>query len=245
MATNSSILLQTIISGAGSNTDAASYAMASAAPINGRVHFACVLSLKGSTPDTPTLSGTQGFNGTWTQIGSTVTLQTPAGNWIGVSWFWSRATSGTAGVITAAFGGNTQLGAVWWVGTGSFINTTTPTVQSGSNTDTSSSTSAPSLTLGAALSASANVVLVALAQQTGSTPAGNVTSPACIVMPGNSGSTSDGLALRVIATTANSFAPGSTTWTASVAKIIFGIEVAQDGTGASTSTFGAGVIDED
>src|SRR5690348_149654 len=112
MATNSTIFFSRLTANS-SNVDATSYATASVSPTNTRFLYAVVTTLKATAPDTPTASGTNGFNGTWTQIGTTVTLQTPAGNFIGISRFWSIATSGTAGVLTFDFAGNTQLAAVW------------------------------------------------------------------------------------------------------------------------------------
>lgn len=228
MATNPTLLWGRLTSG-GSNTDATSYAAASVSPVSGQVIIAAVVSLKATTPDTPTASGTNGFNGTWTQIGSTVTVQTPAGNWIGLSLFWSVASSNTAGVLTFSFGGNTQLAGVWDILTSPFINTATPVVQSKTATSTDSSTTM-SITLDAALSAPANWVLGAFAHQASGSPALTSVSSEYSPSVAASPSASDGAGLRLIV--GPTITSAMQTFTANVGKIGFVIEVAQDGTGA-------------
>lgn len=229
MATNSSEIWGGLV-GNGSNTDATSYAASSASPINGQVLLAAVASLKATAPDTPTASGTGGLNGTWTRIGSTVTIQTPAGNFIGLTVFWSVATSGTSGVLTFSFGAATQLAAVWNVVTSPFVNITTPIVQSKTTTDTSAGTTL-SLSLDSALSSVMNWVVAVFAQQAAAAPtpttlSNNEYSPS----PAPSNKTaSDGLGLTILV--GPSITAAVQSLTASVGKIAFVMELAQDGTG--------------
>lgn len=228
MATNAS-QLWTRLTGNASNTDATSYATASVSPTNGQVVLLITASLKATTPDTPTASGTNGFNGTWTQVGSTVTVQTPAGNFIGLSVLRSVATSGTAGIVTANYT-NTQLASAWDLIISPYINTTTPIVQSKTTTSTDATTTL-SLALDAALAAAANWVIGAFAHNAAAGPIiNNLTSVEYSPSPAASATNvSDGIGLQVVV------GPGTTSaiqgLTGSVAKAAFVMELAQDGTG--------------
>lgn len=237
MATNPSELWQRPTSpwGAGSNSAASSYPTSTITPVSGQIIVAAVASLKATTPDTPTVSGTNGFNGTWTQVGTTVTIQTPAGNFIGLSVFWTLASSGVAGVVTFAFGGNNQLAMLYDLVTSPFVNTTTPVVQSKTATDTSAATTL-SVTLNSALAAGPNMVLAWFAQNANATPA--LTAPGTQYGASLGASTTQetaGLGMRgVIGTTTTATMQ---TLTASVAKAAFVLELAQDGT-----SFGQGGV---
>lgn len=228
MATNSSELW-TRLTANGSNTDATSYATASVSPTNGQIVLGITASLKATTPDTPTASGTNGFNGSWNQINSTVTVQTPAGNFIGLSAFWSLATSGTAGVVTFNYT-NTQLAGMWALITSPFIKTSNPIVQSKTTTDTSAATTL-SLALDAALMAAANWVISAFAHNNASAPAvANTTSGEYSPVPSASNtSVSDGLGLQIFV--GPTITAAAQQLTASVAKVAIVMELAQDGTG--------------
>ena len=241
MATSNNLIF-TRLTANSSASAATSYALASVAPTSGRVLYLAVISVKATTPDTPTVSGTNGFSGTWTQIGTTLTLQTPAGNFIGVSRFWSVAASSVAGVVTVSYGAATQLGAVWDLLTSPFVNATTPIVQSGTNTDTSSSTALPALTLGSALANAMNWVIYVVAEQVNSTP--SVTIAGTVQpYPNQTGTASTaGLGMKLVVAPANSLTPASGSYTASVAKVITGDEIAQDGTGVSA---GGGLLGND
>lgn len=229
MATTADLFWK-MLTNSSSNTDAITYAMASVAPVSGQVVLACVASLKASAPDTPTLSGTNGFSGSWTQIGTTLTVQTPAGNYIGVSWFWSVATSSVAGIVTANYT-NTQLASCWTLQSSPFINTTTPVPQSKTGTDTSADRALPAATLDAALSSQRNWVLYALAQQSATAIAqGANVGYLAYNYTGAFGAT-DGVTMKVFAAPSITFTPVANTYVASVGKAIFAIEVAHDGTG--------------
>ena len=126
-----------------SASDTSSYATGSIAPTAiSNVVFAVVVNRKATTPDTPTLSGTNAFSGTWTQI----TTKLTDGGTRRITAFWSIAQSATAGVVTAAFGGATQLGChiALFDMSDTDIDTTAPIVQSatGSGTGTAVTTTA-------------------------------------------------------------------------------------------------------
>lgn len=241
MATNSSIFFSRITAN-GNNSSGTSFATASVAPVSGQFLYAVICSLKATTPDTPTASGTNGFSGTWHQIGTTLTLQTPAGNFIGVSRFWSIATSSVAGVLTFSFGAATQLGGLWDLLQSPFVNATTPVVQSNTGTDTSSSTALPSITLSSALSSFMNWSVVVVAEQANSTP--SITLAGSYQPYPNQTATSiaGGLGLKLVVVPGISFTPASGSYTASVAKVITGDEIAQDGTGVPS---GGGLLGND
>lgn len=242
MATNSTLFFSRLTANS-SNTDATSYATASVAPTSGQFLYAVICSLKATTPDTPTASGTNGLSGTWTQIGTTVTLQTPAGNFIGVSRFRSVATSSVAGVLTFSFGANTQLAGVWDLIQSPFVSSGTPVVQSGSSTDTSASTSLPSITLGSALSNFMNWAVVIVAEQANSTPSISIAGSYQPYPNQTSTVATDGLGLKLCVVPGISFTPASGSYTASVAKVIVADEIAQDGTNVPVA--GGGLLGND
>lgn len=123
----------------GSNSaDQANYDFNSVAPTNGDLYLAFCGSTKSGGGDLPTLSGTNGFSGTWTQI------QTVVAGVQRDTVFWSVATSGTAGVITANHGGTSQAGFSWALVRAAGANTSTPVTQSKTATGTSAT---PSVTL--------------------------------------------------------------------------------------------------
>lgn len=233
MATNSSIFFSRITAN-GNNSSGTSFATASVAPVSGQFLYAVICSLKATTPDTPTASGTNGLSGTWTQIGTTLTLQTPAGNFIGVSRFRSVAASSVAGVLTFSFGGNTQLGGLWDLLQSPFVSSGTPVVQSGTNTDTTASTALPAITLGAALSNFMNWAVVIVAEQANSTPSISIAGSYQPYPNQTATSIAGGLGLKLCVVPANSFTPASGSYTASVAKVILADEIAQDGTNVPT-----------
>ncbi len=86
-----------------SNTDSSTMTLASVTPTNGRPLILFVTSLFSAAPTTPTATGTNGFSGTWTAIGS-VTVGNRR-----LTMLRSVATSSVAGVVTIDWGGETQL----------------------------------------------------------------------------------------------------------------------------------------
>lgn len=160
-------LTATFIGDAVSGVDATTYATGSFSPsLTGVVLFAVVASSKAASPDTPTLSGTNAFSNTWTQI-STAVNDTRR-----VTAFWSTAASTTAGTVTAAFGGATQTGGniALFEMSASDISDTSPTVQAVTATGTGTSVSA---TL-AAFADSTNIPMLFMA--TAATAAGTMTA---------------------------------------------------------------------
>ena len=118
--------------------DATTVGTTSASPVtSGDVLFCVVGNRKGTTPDTPTVTGTNAYSGTWTQVTTVLT----GGGSRRLTVFRSTAQSTTAGVVTAAFGGATQLTMAIHVieMSATEVDATTPTVQAvtGSGTGTS------------------------------------------------------------------------------------------------------------
>jgi hypothetical protein len=110
-----------------SSVDATTFSNTSITPTSGRLYIVCVVNSKGTTPDTPTLSGTNGFNVTWTQI-ATITFNTIASPNARLTAFWGIASSSSAGVITSAYAGNTQTGFCQTIDEFTGFNATTPIV---------------------------------------------------------------------------------------------------------------------
>lgn len=108
-----------------SATDATTFANTSTTPVSGRLYLVSVVNTKATTPDAPTLSGTNGFNVTWTQI-ATVLFNTIASPTQRLTLFWGIASSNTAGVITSSYGGNTQTGFNQFIDEVTGFNATTP-----------------------------------------------------------------------------------------------------------------------
>jgi hypothetical protein len=94
---------------ANSGSSASTYSAGSMTPVNGQLYIVAVHNQKGSTADTPTLAGTNGFNVTWTKINDVAynTTTTKLGH---LTVFSGVASSAVAGTLTASFGGNTQTG---------------------------------------------------------------------------------------------------------------------------------------
>lgn len=233
MATNSNLIFRSLTNVMQINAAQTAYGWASMAPFSASQEaMVFVGSLKAGAPDTPALTGTNGWNATWTQVSSVQSVQTPAGSFVGGAWFTGVPSSTTAGVLTATYGSN-QSGSVGIIMQSPFVNATTPTVQSLAANDTTASTALPALTLGSALSATQNWMLAALFQNSATVPASLNNSSSPYSPPGGNGSATiaGGLAVRIFAVPANSFTPAATTWVASVGKVLFGIEVNQDGTG--------------
>lgn len=86
-------------------TQATSYTTASTTPVTGRLMLLSVTNSKGSTPDTPTVSGA---SVTWVQVGTT----TNNGATIRSTLFRAMG-SGSAQALTISFGANTQTGCAW------------------------------------------------------------------------------------------------------------------------------------
>jgi len=93
----------------GSATTASSYTTASVTPSSNNLVLAWVTNSKGSTPDTPTLSG----NGlTWVQV-ATVTWGTSGTPTKRTTLFRAMGSAPTSGAVTIAFGGVNQTGCLW------------------------------------------------------------------------------------------------------------------------------------
>lgn len=158
-----------------SATDAISFPNTSTTPVSGRLYIVSVVNNKGTTPDTPTLSGTNGFNVTWTQIG-TVTSNTIAAPNARLTCFWGVASSNSAGVITSSYGGATQTGFCQFIDEVDGANTTTPIVVGNVVTNNADSATGVNCTL-AALASSLNAAFGAYTKSGNSaiTPNGTFT----------------------------------------------------------------------
>ena len=99
--------------------DATSYATASYTPTANLLIIAVVVNTKGTTPDTPTLSG----NGlTWVQV-ATVTFDSIAAPTARLTLFRAMGAAPSAGALTADFAGATQTSGQIYVSEFSNINT--------------------------------------------------------------------------------------------------------------------------
>ncbi|KKK89206.1 hypothetical protein LCGC14_2735400, partial [marine sediment metagenome] len=87
------------------DTDASSIASSSNTPVSGNAYTVAVSNrIDAESPNTPTLSGTNGWGVTWTQRGTQVGVSDD----IRITLFDGVPNSGVAGVLTADFGGQTQ-----------------------------------------------------------------------------------------------------------------------------------------
>lgn len=89
------------------STTASTYTTTSVAPTSGALVLVGVHSQKGTTPDVPTLAGTNGLNVTWTQVRTITYGPTGLGR---LTIFRGVASSSVAGTLTASFGGVNQTG---------------------------------------------------------------------------------------------------------------------------------------
>ncbi len=90
-----------------SATDAASYTTASWTPVSGRPSFIAVASAFATAPNTPTATGTNGWNTTFTAVNNSVQ------DGIKITVFRVVPVSSVAGTITFDFSAQTQTGAAW------------------------------------------------------------------------------------------------------------------------------------
>ena len=105
----------TLVDSASDNVDRASYTLpvsGSYTPVSGALYYLFLHISKASTPDSPTVTGTNGWNATWTQEG-TVTYNTLASPNRRLSLFSGVASSNTAGTFTVDFGANTETSVGW------------------------------------------------------------------------------------------------------------------------------------
>lgn len=230
MATNADVLPRFGARSA-SNTDATSYAAASWTPTDGRVITAVVTNYRSAgSPDTPTASGTNGLNGTWTQF-STVTV----GN-VRMTAFWSVATSGVAGVLTFDFGGSTQSAAAWWIEEWSNTNTTTPVIAANTTTFTNQTlTSSSTITLPNALTAAFNKTVGHLSLQANLSISPGIN----FAMLNTHTAVTDGLCIG--GQFGSELAVDFTHAATAVDKVGIAFELAHDGTGAGTTNLGTRV----
>lgn len=231
MSVNSSQFWRHLVANA-ANADTANPATSSVAPVSGEVCLAFIATYKAILPDIPTCSGTNGFNGTWTQV-FTVTVGTD----LRLTCFSSVATSSVAGVITFACT-NTQLAYAYAVIASPFINTTTPVVQSKTATDIGIGTTL-SVTLDAALASAVNWVIGAFAQRSVSTIQGDGTGYYPTPVPTATGA-SDGISLRVVVGSA--ITVGASIVAASVSKVAGAVEIAQSGIGVIKTINGLALV---
>ena len=92
-----------------SATDATSYTTASWTPVSGRPTFVAVASAFATTPNTPTATGTNGWNTTLTAVANATQ------DGIKITVFRVVPVSSVAGTITFDFAAQTQTGASWMV----------------------------------------------------------------------------------------------------------------------------------
>lgn len=142
-----------------SATDATSYATATSPTLtNGAVLTAWVATvIAAGTPNTPTATGTNGLNGTWTAITNVVQDQ------IKLTLFRSTAQSTTAGVLTFDLAGQTNSAAAWGLTQWANVNTTI-NVQSTTGTANAGTTiawAAPLAAFGAAFNTTYAIACVA------------------------------------------------------------------------------------
>lgn len=91
-----------------SATDATSYTTASWTPVSGRPTFVAVATaIAAGTPNTPTATGTNGWNTTFTAVANSVQDQ------IKITVFRVVPVSSVAGTITFDLSAQTQTGAAW------------------------------------------------------------------------------------------------------------------------------------
>ena len=83
-----------------------SYTTSSSTPGSGKLCIVSVTQAVSGTPTTPTLSGTGGYNVTWTQVRTT--NYDTSGTQRRLTVFRGVTASATAGTITVDFGGQTQ-----------------------------------------------------------------------------------------------------------------------------------------
>jgi hypothetical protein len=115
-----------------STADLSTYTSASITPSSGTTYVLGVTSeVASGTANAPTVSGTNGWNVTWTQI-STVTYN---GGLNRITLFSGVASSSVAGTLSFAFGGQTQIGcaAIRTSGLAGFGGTTTFVTNSGAS----------------------------------------------------------------------------------------------------------------
>jgi len=107
---NAAITAAALTADAGSTTNDTSFTTASITPTANNLVLAWVTNTKGTTPDTPTLSG----NGlTWVQV-ATVTWGTIAAPTARTTLFRAMGAAPSAGAVTISFGAtNNQTGCAW------------------------------------------------------------------------------------------------------------------------------------
>lgn len=178
----------------GSNTDSNTYATGSASEVSGDTYLVGFV-VKGpadADPTTGTVTGTNGYNGTWTSVGTSVARVSNVGYRLSV--YWSVATSNSAGVITYT-AGSSEVELAGCVYLMRFPNVhATPIVQT--KTNTSNAATSLTVTLDNALTSSANLVVCFFATTSGSSTV--TVGSSYQRAAGNSIATSDGLTLMAV-----------------------------------------------
>jgi len=115
-----------------SNTDATSYATASVNVTAGDLILVAVTNSKGSTPDTPSISG---VGTTFALVHATngIVVYDAAGTQRKLTLLYGIVPSTTSGAITIGFGANTQTGCAWSVGKATGHDASGTIVQSAKN----------------------------------------------------------------------------------------------------------------
>ena len=210
-----------------SGTDATSYTTAATPTlVSGTVVTAWVATLiSAGTPNTPTCTGTNGLNGTWTAITNVVQDQ------IKLTLFRSTTTSTTAGTLTFDLSGQTNSAAGWNIVAWDNVATT---INAQSTTGVANGGTAPTFSALSAFGAGFNATYVAMAAA-GSflTTRGNNTQGLMLQIPQASISNGE-------ISGADFFSPGEVN-SPSVGVsgagsdiVAIAIEVAHDGTGVSS-----------
>lgn len=135
----------TVLDQGQTSTDNTANAAGSSTPSSGEIELAFWLWSKATAPDAPTtVSGTNGFNATWTSINE-LGFNTNGSPTRRFGSRWAVASSSVAGVLTWDWGANTQTGFAHHLCTVVGVNTTTPLVSA--NTVAVSGTGVTTVTL--------------------------------------------------------------------------------------------------
>lgn len=216
---SASTVLPVSLTRAASNTDGVSIVTTSITPTNGRPVIAAVASYRAAgDPAIPTASG----NGqTWTQVATIV-----IGSNLRITVFSTPGSSPSAGTVTFTCGAESQDAWAYWIVEMMNVNTTTPVVQSKTNSSTGTATSL-NVTLDNALTAAFNIVLGFFAVQANTSLALGTGLSICAFAPGG---VSDGLTIMM--TFGNTLLQNVTFGSNTVSRVAIAVEINQNGTGA-------------
>ena len=114
------------------SVDATSFTTASTTPVSGALYVAFVTErTNDAIYRTPTVSGTNGWNTTWTRVPAAQSIylfNSGTSQVGGVDVFWGIAASGTAGTITTDYGTGTNMNShtIHLIQVGGNVNTVNP-----------------------------------------------------------------------------------------------------------------------